>query len=62
MCEPLCFWLFYQPNFVQTLQVGGVLESSDLLLMMGTEILTIAPKMTEIIEVEMGTFSTEIIL
>ena len=28
MCVPLCFWLFYQPNFVQTLQVGGVLESS----------------------------------
>ena len=28
VCEPLCFWLFYQSNFVQTLQVGGVLESS----------------------------------
>ena len=29
--------------------------------MMGTEILTIAPKMAVIIENEMGTFSTEII-
>ena len=26
--RPLCFWLFSQPKLVQTLQVGGVSESS----------------------------------
>ena len=42
-------------------KLGVFWNPQDLLLMMGTEILTIAPKLAEIIEVEMGTFSTEII-
>ena len=61
VCEPLCFWLFYQSNFVQTLQVGGVLESSGSPLDDGHWDFDNCSKMAEIVEVVMGTFSTEII-
>ena len=55
------FGCFISQILCKLCKLGVFWNPQDLLLMMGTEILTIAPEMAEIIEVEMGTFSTEII-
>ena len=55
------FCCFLSQNSFKLSKLGVFRNPQDLLLMMGTEILTIAPKMTEKIEAEMGTFSIEII-
>ena len=50
----LCFLLFSQPITIRKMTSGGVLESQDLLLIMGTEILKIDAEMAQKIVVEVG--------
>ena len=59
---PLCFFCHFLAQYSSESQCLGVFRNpQNLLLMMGTEILKIDTEMAEKIEVEVGTFNTEII-
>ena len=55
------FGCFISQILCKLCKLGVFWNPQDLLLMMGTDILTIAQEISEIIEVKLGTFNTKII-